>query len=235
MTFSYSGHRRHAAPVATTATLDITPVNDAPTITGDLAISVNKGDSVLLTTEDFRAVDPDNGTQAGDLTFTVTNATNGHVAYANDPDTAITSFTEADLEGLNGADHRVIFVHDVDSTTNQATFTVSVSDGSLASAPTTIVATVPTVTVQVQTPNGFDFESDDPIRKIGSGTVQPGDTTTFTIVNVEANRAFVFVGTGFTYEGDSESGYTVSGGTIFLIHETTVDDTRPARRPERAD
>ena len=33
VTFSYSGHRRHAAPVATTATLDITPVNDAPTTT----------------------------------------------------------------------------------------------------------------------------------------------------------------------------------------------------------
>ena len=59
----------------TTRNIDVTVngVNDAPTITGDLAITLNQGGSVVLTTADFRAVDPDNS--AGELTFTVSDAT----------------------------------------------------------------------------------------------------------------------------------------------------------------
>ena len=57
------------------------------------------------------------------LTFNVSNPTNGHVAFAANPGAAIPSFTESDLEAGN-----VIFVHDGTNTT-QATFKVSVSDG----------------------------------------------------------------------------------------------------------
>ena len=83
-------------------------------ISGDLGISVNKGGTVVLTTADFHAVDP-NAT-ASNLTFTVSNPTHGYVAFAAHPETPITSFTEADLEAGN-----VLFVHDGSNTT-QATF-----------------------------------------------------------------------------------------------------------------
>ena len=38
-------HRRHAAPVATTATLDITPVNDAPTTVRPVTLGAIAEDS----------------------------------------------------------------------------------------------------------------------------------------------------------------------------------------------
>ena len=79
-------------------------------ISGDLGISVNKSGTVVLTTTDFHAVDPNY--TAGQLTFTVSNPTNGHVSFAANPGIAITSFTEADLE----AGH-VLFVHDGSNTT----------------------------------------------------------------------------------------------------------------------
>src|SRR4029077_6842139 len=73
-------------------------------ISGDLGITVNIGGSVVLTTADFRAIDPN--AAARQLVFTVSDATNGHVAFASNPGVAIASFTEDDLEKA-----KVIFVH----------------------------------------------------------------------------------------------------------------------------
>ena len=126
---------------------------------GDLAISVNTGGTVVLTTADIHAADPNH--TASDLTFTVSDPTHGYVAYATDPGHAIPSFTEAELEAGN-----VVFVHDGSNTT-QATFKVSVSNGITSSATTTIIATVTTVTITVLTANGVDFDNGDPIRADG--------------------------------------------------------------------
>src|SRR5262245_32344330 len=65
----------------TTRNIDVTVtgVNDAPTITGDLSILVNRSGFVQLTTTDLQAVDPDNG--AGELTYTVTHTSGGHLAF----------------------------------------------------------------------------------------------------------------------------------------------------------
>ena len=64
---------------------------------GDLGISVNKGGTVVLTTADFHAVEPNHPASA--LTFTVSDPTHGYVALVTDQGHAIASFTEADLEG----------------------------------------------------------------------------------------------------------------------------------------
>ena len=195
-------------------------VEVAPTITGDLAISVINGGSVVLTKSDFQAVDPDN--TASQVTFIVTNPTHGYVAFGNAPATAITSFTEADLEAGN-----VVFVHD-GSATSEATFQVAASDGIRTSTPTTIVASVPNVAINVVTTNGIDFQSDNPIIAIGSGAVQPGSaspSTTFTIVNLAANRDFVFQGTQFSY--DAANGNALTAGTILAFQELTHDTQTP--------
>ena len=192
-------------------TLDQTP----PTITGDLGITVNNGSSVVLTTADFHAVDLDN--PASQLTFSVTNPTHGYVAFVSAPGAPITSFTEADLEAGS-----VIFVHDGSATT-EATFKVSVSDGALTSAPTTILASVPTVSIVVKTANGMNFQNEDTISALGAGVLQPGGTaTTFTLVNVAANRDFVFQGTGFIWTGN-----ILTAGTISVIHELAHDTQTP--------
>ena len=202
----------------TSRNIDVTVngVNDPPTINGDLGISVDKGGSVVLTTADFYAVDPDNGTSANNLTFTVSNPTHGYVAFLAAPQIMITNFTEADLEAGN-----VIFVHDGSDTT-QATFKVSVSDGSTSSAATTIIAAVPTVTFNVLTAAGFDFQQGKSITEMGAGAIQsnPGQTSTqFTIVS--SNYKYVLDGTNFIFIGTTD----VTGGIITAIHVFALDDT----------
>ena len=198
-----------AGNIGTTASQAITIDTTPPSITGDLAITVNNASSVVLTAADFHAVDLNS--TAGQLTFTVSNPTNGYVALAATLGTPITSFTEADLEaGL------VAFVHDGSKTT-EATFKVSVSDGSSISAPTTIHASVPTMSIVVRTPSGMNFQNEDTIAALGAGVLQPGNTSTaFTLVNIAANRDFVFEGTGFQWTNG-----VLTAGTIFVIHELT--------------
>jgi Ca2+-binding RTX toxin-like protein len=194
-------------------------------ITGDLGLTVAKGDFVpvsqddysvvVMTTNDFHAVYP--GTPADQLTFTVSQPTHGWVALLGTPATPITSFTEAELEA--GV---VTFVHD-GSDTSQATFQVSVSNGvDPATPPTTIIATVPTYTLTAQSGTGVDFMNDNTIESIGSGVVQGGGTSsTFTIVNANpaVNRDFVFEGAGFVYG----AGNAITGGTIFAFQVLTHD------------
>ena len=52
---------------ANTMTIDVTSVNDAPVIAGSLAIALNEGVSVTLTTDVLHAVDPDNTAGPADV------------------------------------------------------------------------------------------------------------------------------------------------------------------------
>ena len=198
---------------STTAAIEVKIDTTPPTISGDLGITVNKSGMVVLTTADFQAVDLNN--TPGELTFSVSNPTHGHIELLANPGSAITSFTEVDLE----AGH-VIFVHDGSDTT-QATFKVSVSDGA-ASTPvaTTIIATVSTVTMTVLTNTGFDFQDGKPIIEMGAGTIQSSPTSThFTIIS--PNYKYVLDGTNFTFNGTTD----VTGGTITAIHVFMLDNT----------
>jgi hypothetical protein len=100
--------------------------NVPPRLAGDLDISVRRGRSVIITTEDITAVDPDD--TPDHLTYTVTNPRNGFVSLAGQAGTPIVNFTQADIEA-----GRVMFVHDGgDSTT--ASFDVVVADDSGATS-----------------------------------------------------------------------------------------------------
>lgn len=96
--------------------------NVPPAIAGDLDLAVAKGRSVRLTTSDLTALDPDDKSQH--LTFSVSNAANGHLALAAAPGQPITSFTQEDLE-----QGRVVFQHD-GSPADTARFDVTVADRS---------------------------------------------------------------------------------------------------------
>src|SRR5262249_20517699 len=189
-------------------------------ISGDLAITVNNGGSVVLTTADFHAIDPN--ASASQLVFTVTDPTNGHLESTLSPGVPISSFTEKDLE-----DGKIIFFHD-GTNTAQASFKVSVSDGTTTSPPTTVLATVPNAIIDVLTPNGFDFQANDPIVQMGSGQIQPAPTLTqITVVNSAANLRFVFEGLGLTVDNNINPADIV-GGTITRIHAFTNDSTPDA-------
>ncbi len=79
--------------------------NVPPRLEGDLDITVRRGKSVVITTEDVTAVDPDD--TPDHLTYTVSNPAGGWIALASAKGSAVSSFTQADIEA-----GRVLFVHD---------------------------------------------------------------------------------------------------------------------------
>jgi cytoskeletal protein CcmA (bactofilin family) len=100
--------------------------NVPPKLTGDLDLSVKRGKSVVVTTEDISAVDPDD--TADHLTYTVTNPNNGFVALASQAGQSVFKFTQADIEA-----GRVLFVHDGGGGTT-GSFDVVVADDSGATS-----------------------------------------------------------------------------------------------------
>ena len=102
------------------AELAATVRNVPPSVAGDLDISVGRGRSVRITTADITAIDPDD--HAHTLTFSVSNASNGFIAYVNSPSSPISAFTQAELE--QGS---VLFAHD-GSTSETAKFDIIVAD-----------------------------------------------------------------------------------------------------------
>ena len=100
-----------AGPVTVGAT--VTPVNDDPTLSGDLAITVAAGGSVALTTADLAG--ERRRERAGGLTFTATNVDERAPGAAGALGTAITSFTQAQLAAGD-----VFFVHDGSNTSDAA-------------------------------------------------------------------------------------------------------------------
>src|SRR5215469_2984526 len=70
--------------------------NVPPRLEGDLDITVRRGRSVVITTDHITAVDPDD--TPDHLTYTVSNLTGGFIALTSQAGTAVTSFTQADIE-----------------------------------------------------------------------------------------------------------------------------------------
>jgi cytoskeletal protein CcmA (bactofilin family) len=100
--------------------------NVPPRLEGDLDISVRRGKSAVITTEDITAVDPDD--TPDHLTYTVSNPINGFIALSGRAGSAITNFTQADIEA-----GRVLFVHN-GSSGNSANFDIMVADDSGATS-----------------------------------------------------------------------------------------------------
>ena len=100
--------------------------NVPPRLAGDLDITVKRGKSVIITTEDITAVDPDD--TPDHLTYTVSNQRNGFASLSAQAGTPIVNFTQADIEA-----GRVLFVHDGGDST-AASFDVIVEDDSGATS-----------------------------------------------------------------------------------------------------
>jgi cytoskeletal protein CcmA (bactofilin family) len=110
--------------------------NVPPGIAGDLDLTVDRGRAVRIALEDLHAIDPDDA--AKDLTFSVSNAQSGFVAFVDAPGRPVVRFTQADLEG-----GRVSFMHD-GSTTRSASFDIIVADrsGATSGKPQTVKVSV---------------------------------------------------------------------------------------------
>ncbi len=95
--------------------------NVPPRLEGDLDITVKRGKSVVITTNDITAVDPDDAPDH--LIYTVSNPANGFVTLAKEPGTAVSNFTQADVEA-----GRVLFTHS--GSGEGASFDIVVADDS---------------------------------------------------------------------------------------------------------
>jgi len=116
--------------------LDADIRNLPPELFGDMHITVRQGQSVPVRTSDLRAVDPDDVAQ--ELSFQVSNATRGHLSYAESAQNPLSKFTQADLEA-----GRVLFVHDGQAG-ETASFDVFVVDaeGATSGQPKTVKVAV---------------------------------------------------------------------------------------------
>lgn len=94
--------------------------NIPPSIAGDLDLSVDRGKAVRITLQDLSAVDPDDNSDQ--LTFTVSQVSNGFVALTTDPVRPVDTFTQTDLE-----QGTVLFRHD-GTNDPRASFAVVVAD-----------------------------------------------------------------------------------------------------------
>ncbi len=106
--------------------------NVPPRLVGDFSITVARGKSARVTTLDVAAIDPDSAPDQ--LTYAVSNAAGGHVAFAEATAEPLAAFTQGDLNR-----NRVLFVHD-GSAARGGHFDVVVTDsqGATSGRPRTV-------------------------------------------------------------------------------------------------
>ncbi|MEH2035603.1 cadherin-like domain-containing protein, partial [Nostoc sp.] len=168
-----------------------TNVNEAPTISTN-SLSLSEGDSVVLSSSDINATDPDN--TPAQFTYTASSISGGRFELVANAGVAITSFTQPQIN--SGA---VRFVHDGGETA--PSYSLSVSDGLLSSGSSTVAigtftnvndaptltgnATLAAVTENTNNPSGSTLTSlfgslfsDPDIGTSLSGLAIVGNTTT---------------------------------------------------------
>jgi VCBS repeat-containing protein len=112
-------------PSPNTITVNVSAVNDAPIFT-TLNLTISEGASVVLSSSNINTIDYDNS--AVELIYSASSITNGRFEYVANPNVAITSFSQADIN--NGL---VKFVHD--GSESAPNFQLIVTDGSLNGGP----------------------------------------------------------------------------------------------------
>ncbi|MEM7315337.1 MAG: cadherin-like domain-containing protein, partial [Planctomycetota bacterium] len=102
--------------------VDITAVNDSPTVATNTGATVSEGGVVTITTAMLNEADvDDSGTE---LTYTITSGpTNGQLELTTNPSVAISSFTQDDIDS-----NRVVFVQD-GTQASVDSFDFSLADG----------------------------------------------------------------------------------------------------------
>ncbi len=104
-----------------TITIDVTPVDDAPILTTNNAITLLEGTTEFISNADLLTTDID--TADADLVYVVTSPpVNGFLALTSAPTVSISTFTQDDI-----ANSRVTYVHD-DTPTTSDSFDFTVQD-----------------------------------------------------------------------------------------------------------
>jgi len=108
-----------------TSTINVTPVNDAPTLTTNAGLTVNNAGTGTIDNTKLQVTDPDN--TAAQLTFTVGTApTHGTLKKSNVAVPGGGTFTQDDINT-----NKIIYTHDGTATTTDS-FTFTYTDGTVA-------------------------------------------------------------------------------------------------------
>jgi VCBS repeat-containing protein len=149
--------------VAGSALLDITPVNDAPTLSANLP-SIGSGQTHVITTSELQATDPDN--TPAQLNYVLTSAPangtltlNGSALALND------TFTQADVDS-----GRISYTNTNTASTSDA-FAVTVTDTQGAATPITPIAFL--ITQPVAPP----VDAGTPVAPLPAPAVPPAEVT----------------------------------------------------------
>ncbi len=199
MTFSVRDGSNAYDAAPNTLTVNVTAVNDAPTVAINNGSTVAEGGTDTITSAELTASDVDNSDSQ--LAFSVgTGPAHGRLELTTAPGLSATSFTQADIVA-----NRLVYVHDGSETLSDS-FTFALSDGMGGSVGST------TVTLTITPVN------DAPTITSGGG----GGTAS---INVAENVTGITVVVGADVDLPAQAlTYGISGGidqALFTIDATT--------------
>jgi hypothetical protein len=190
-------------------------------VAGDVFVGTDAGESLSFTPGSTATLELDasgqvHGAVAGftsgdkiDFTGVVYDENGNHPQLSYDSNTGALTLTYTPNGGTPVTQSVTL------SGTYDASDFVLANDGSGG----TKVTEIPTVTITVLTPNGLDFQHHNALADMGSGTVHPNGTNTFTISGTTEGHQFVVDGSNFSY--DPNDGH-VTGGTITSFLESAT-------------
>jgi Cadherin-like len=230
ITTTDNGHTGPDGPKTDTDTvlINVTPVNDAPVITGDLSATVLESGTYILTGPDLGFSDPDD--LASGVLFTISNLVNGTVKVSGSTQTTFT--------GTQLASGQVAFAHNGSETTS-ASFKLQVEDENednstpTTSAFTFVVSPVndpPVITgdLSARVPEGgtytlagSDLGFSDP-DDVASGVLFTVSNPVNGTVKVNGSTQATFTGTQLA---NGQVSFTHNGGeTTSASFNVSVDD-----------
>lgn len=211
--------------VASATSLDVVATNDLPAITVN-QLTIAEGTTVTLNGAMLAAADAESGPAA--LTFTVDNVSGGFFALAAAPATAVTTFTQAQVDA-----GEVRFSHDGSETAPG--YVLRPSDGSLQGAPSAAAVAFSTVddAPHVTTPADLAIAAGDdfgPLAFVVGDEESSADALNVSVHSsnqaVLPDAALVLSGTGATRSIDVLAGYAgAAGSTVLTIAVTDGSNT----------
>jgi VCBS repeat-containing protein len=205
--------------------ITLSPVNDTPVIISNTGLRVNEEETITITNNMLSASDEESDDSTLEYTIT-TVPENGYIENTDSIGTAITNFTQQDID-----DGKIRYVHDGSETTTDS-FVFKVSDGTEELTDQTFIITI-------------NPSNDTPsiVNNIGA-TVNEGEEVTFTFDMLSAtdtdnpDETLIYTVTGAPANGQLENSdnpgveitnftqQNINDGKINYVHsgtETTSD------------
>jgi hypothetical protein len=229
------------------ATFSITVTPNPPTLTANAGLTLNQGSAAVITSADLAAADPD--TTPADLTYSVTTApAHGSLLMGG---TAVTSFTQADING-----GLVSYQHDNSETTSDS-FVFTVGDALAATTPATFnivvnlvdqppvvttnagltlnqgaTAVIPATDLKASDPDNTPAELAFTVTTAPAhGSLLKGGNPVTTFTQADINNGLIFYRHDNSETTTDGFSFTVSDGTLTTAATTFAITVNPVNQP----